>query len=211
MALKEITGLLVCIFLSKVFTSPADCPPTSTDYESLSATLKNFNECFKSDTWKRKEIDSFLGTLKTATDLLQIEQEKSCKNFTPEECPVPQVPSGGGLLCLTLNNTRFCKPMCNQGYDFSFLRRSRLYEECGHLSKQWTTQYVGGNTLAVCQKSDTQISGAKGSYFPKDQDCRKMTFDNEAQEKMIKSFIDELTLSGINGMHLDKYDCLICG
>lgn len=38
-----------------------------------------------------------------------------------------------------------------QGYDFGFLRISRLYEECSDAtSYTWTTQYVGGNKLAIC-------------------------------------------------------------
>lgn len=38
-----------------------------------------------------------------------------------------------------------------QGYDFAFLRISRLYEECSVQTQyKWTTQYIGGNKLAVC-------------------------------------------------------------
>lgn len=39
----------------------------------------------------------------------------------------------------------------SQGYDFNFLRRSRLFEECSEQTgHKWVTQYVGGNKLAMC-------------------------------------------------------------
>lgn len=45
-----------------------------------------------------------------------------------------------GMLCIL-----------SQGYDFGFMRRSRLFEECSdHTSFKWQSQYVGGNKLAVC-------------------------------------------------------------
>lgn len=38
-----------------------------------------------------------------------------------------------------------------QGYDFNFMRRSRLFEECSAATQhKWTTQYIGGNRLAIC-------------------------------------------------------------
>lgn len=38
-----------------------------------------------------------------------------------------------------------------QGFDFAFMRRSRLYDECTKQTNyKWDTQYVGGKTLAVC-------------------------------------------------------------
>lgn len=41
--------------------------------------------------------------------------------------------------------------LLSQGYDFAFLRRSRIYEECSKETRyKWTTAYVGGNKLAVC-------------------------------------------------------------
>ncbi len=39
-----------------------------------------------------------------------------------------------------------------QGYDFTFLRRSRLFEECSSATQdKWTTQFIGGNRLAICE------------------------------------------------------------
>lgn len=38
-----------------------------------------------------------------------------------------------------------------QGFDFAFIRRSRLYDECSQQTKyEWDSQYIGGRTLAVC-------------------------------------------------------------
>uniref|UniRef100_A0A671KZX4 Uncharacterized protein n=1 Tax=Sinocyclocheilus anshuiensis TaxID=1608454 RepID=A0A671KZX4_9TELE len=40
---------------------------------------------------------------------------------------------------------------CKQGYDFKFIRRSRLFEECSSATQdKWTTQSIGGNRLAIC-------------------------------------------------------------
>lgn len=38
-----------------------------------------------------------------------------------------------------------------QGFDFAFIRKSRLYDECSEQTKyKWDSQYIGGRTLAVC-------------------------------------------------------------
>ncbi|KAK6328623.1 hypothetical protein J4Q44_G00006010 [Coregonus suidteri] len=100
--------------------------------------------------------------------------------------------------------------MCNEGYDFAFLRTSRLYENCGADTKfNWTTQYIGGNRLAVCNKSSRPIAGAKTAYFLKDQDCLTTKSYDDQVFKIIQQFINELKSKGIEGE--TKYTCLVCG
>lgn len=54
----------------------------------------------------------------------------------------------------------------SQGFDFAFLRRSRLYDECSERTKfKWDSQYVGGNTLAVCN-GETSPSAAHVLSLP---------------------------------------------
>lgn len=37
---------------------------------------------------------------------------KVCKQLPP--CPRPMAPRNGGLVCVTIDNAQYCKPMCNQ-------------------------------------------------------------------------------------------------
>ncbi|KAK1791213.1 hypothetical protein P4O66_013233 [Electrophorus voltai] len=103
-----------------------------------------------------------------------------------------------------------CSGLEAQGYDFAFLRRSRLFEECSPATKhKWTTQYVGGNRLAVCNKSNMQISGVTSAYFLKDQDCLSTKSDSALEERVINTFVQELQDSHIKGNY--THACLLCG
>ncbi|KAK4821128.1 hypothetical protein QYF61_013514 [Mycteria americana] len=136
---------------------------------------------------------------------------KVCKQLPP--CPLPLAPRNGGLVCVTIDNAQYCKPMCNQGYDFQFLRRSRLYEVCGNATGfSWTTQLVGGKALAVCNPSEVAVSGAKSAYFPTNSTCLRTLAFTETQTEQLKVFLEELGEHGINGSNRDKEaDCIICG
>ncbi|KFV62313.1 hypothetical protein N307_00137, partial [Dryobates pubescens] len=37
---------------------------------------------------------------------------KGCKQLS--QCPLPLVPRNGGLVCVTIDNAQYCKPMCNE-------------------------------------------------------------------------------------------------
>ncbi|KFV96462.1 hypothetical protein N327_01901, partial [Fulmarus glacialis] len=37
---------------------------------------------------------------------------KVCKPLAP--CPLPLAPRNGGLVCVTIDNAQYCKPMCNK-------------------------------------------------------------------------------------------------
>lgn len=71
--------------------------------------------------------------------------------------------------------------LLSQGYDFGFLRHSRLYEECSQRTGYaWTTQYVGGKKLAVCNSKDGAyqthpvVDSQRAAWWP--MNCR-ITFN----------------------------------
>nr|XP_015203156.1 PREDICTED: uncharacterized protein LOC107077408 [Lepisosteus oculatus] len=217
MGLINFSCLLVFCFLSKVFTSCLasdikNCSSSSIEPKIVHAELQNLAECVGKviDNWNEEQVTSVLDSLQTAIDLLNKKQRQRCEDVVPKECPAPLPPSDGGLVCVTFNETRYCKPMCNQEFDFAFLRRSRLYETCGkHNKNMWSTQYIGGNTLAVCNKSTLHVSGVNSTYFPKDQDCKKTKYGQKQQ--IINTFIQELADRGIEDNHKKDFDCLMCG
>ncbi|XP_034041059.1 uncharacterized protein si:ch1073-126c3.2 [Thalassophryne amazonica] len=148
--------------------------------------------------------------MKTLREALHKHQLTECKDAEPKECPEAEVPQNGGLICIPFGNKRYCKPMCNHGYDFGFIRISRLYEECSKETKyKWTTQYVGGNRLAVCDESSIQISGAKTAYFPKDQDCLVTKANKSLRNSVMDVFASELKNKGVVGD--PQHACFICG
>uniref|UniRef100_A0A8C5PV28 Uncharacterized protein n=1 Tax=Leptobrachium leishanense TaxID=445787 RepID=A0A8C5PV28_9ANUR len=110
------------------------------------------------------------------------------KTMPSSNCSFPVIPKNGGLICVSLEDIYYCKPMCYKGYDFVFLRRSRLYEECGmHTQFSWTTQYIGGNRLAECTASSVAVSGSSSSYFAEGT-CKQANM----KKKYIEEFIREL-------------------
>ncbi|XP_026211456.1 uncharacterized protein si:ch1073-126c3.2 [Anabas testudineus] len=174
--------------------------------------LKVAVECGESllSAWSTQQRAALLLSMKNLTDSLHKHQLKECHGAEPKQCPEAEVPDNGGLVCVTVANKRYCKPMCNNGYDFAFLRISRLYEECSVQTQyKWTTQYIGGNKLAVCNEESTQVSGAKSAYFPKGQDCQTTKSNSQLQENITATFITELKNQGIQGQ--PQFTCLVCG
>ncbi|KAM6067746.1 uncharacterized protein VSU04_006887 [Chlamydotis macqueenii] len=213
---KTLVFLSLAVLLTdlaeiRAFASRSDCK-TST-IEDVKKTLEEYSRCFHEmiDKNEKASINLLAWTLQETFDLLRPVQEKFCKQLPP--CPLPQAPRNGGLVCVTIDNAQYCKPMCNKGYDFQFLRRSRLYEVCGNSTGfSWTTQFVGGNTLAVCNPSETAISGAESAYFPANSTCLHTLALAENQEKQLDIFLDELRKQGIDGSNRDKEaDCITCG
>ncbi|KAJ8417968.1 hypothetical protein AAFF_G00136770 [Aldrovandia affinis] len=213
--MKKITISVICLVLTIFFPSAASqettdstnsssCSAEPMPFERLSIQLKDAVDCIETlmDQLEGDQSASLLDSLSNVTHLLQKHQKKACSKFTPKECPAPEIHSNGGLVCVTIADTRYCKPMCNEGFDFAFLRRSRLYEHCNKASgHKWTTQYVGGNKLAICNIVYTRITseesppcksaGASGAYFPKDQDCMKI----KSQKNLEKDLIQVLSMS----------------
>ncbi|KAM9559563.1 uncharacterized protein ACWYII_014325 [Salvelinus alpinus] len=186
------------------------CSSTTLMFKQLSTQLAEATRCAENITseWSDDQTAVVINSLQTLTVILQKHQKTVCQDVEPKQCPAAVAQSKGGLVCVTINKRRYCKPMCNEGYDFAFLRNSRLYEECSADTRfKWTTHYIGGNKLAVCNKSSRSIAGAKTAYFPKNQDCLTTKSDNDLEAQLIEQFKNEL--KDIEGK--TEYSCLVCG
>ncbi|KAM7048101.1 uncharacterized protein M8220_005755 [Acridotheres tristis] len=181
--------------------------------DDVNESLKKYSKCLPDMVAKgeKASINFLAWTLQETLDLLRPAQEQFCKQLAP--CPRPVAPKNGGLVCVTIDSTQYCKPMCNKGYDFEFLRSSRLYEVCGNATGfSWTTQLVGGKTLAVCNPSEMAISGAKSAYFPSNSTCVHTLAFPEAQAEQLNIFLKEIAEQGIDVSSRDQgADCLLCG
>ncbi|XP_074011284.1 uncharacterized protein [Numenius arquata] len=193
------------------FASPNECESATID--DVNESLEKYSKCFNEMIAKgeKASINFLVWTLQEALDRLRPAQEKFCKQLPP--CPLPLAPRNGGLVCVTIDNAQYCKPMCNKGYDFQFLRRSRLYEVCGNATGfSWTTQLGGGKELAVCNPSDIAVSGAESAYFPTNSTCLHTLAFSETQTEQLNIFLKELGEQGIDSSNRDKEaDCIICG
>ncbi|XP_067465309.1 uncharacterized protein si:ch1073-126c3.2 [Thunnus thynnus] len=189
-----------------------NCSSQAQLLERLSADLQVVIECggIPLSEWSAQQTAALLVSMRNLTDTLHKHQLKECQGAEPQKCPGAEVPENGGLACVTVANKRYCKPLCNHGYDFGFLRRSRLYDECSkQTGYKWNTQYVGGNKLAVCNEASIQVSGAKTAYFPKDQDCLTTKKSSHLQDSIMGDLTTELNSQGIQGEL--QFACLVCG
>ncbi|GCC32229.1 uncharacterized protein [Chiloscyllium punctatum] len=210
-----VLSAVMCILVPGVYLTEETetCQTTFDDanYQEFSNKLKVLAKCpgnFTKHLAVEKQSE-FFGLLQTAANELRSLRLKACKNVPPKNCSFPQIPANGGLICLTHNKTRYCKPMCNQGYDFAFLRKSRLYEECGDDNGYtWNTQYIGGNRLAVCSKSSIRVSGVASAYFPRT--CQHAWYNYTEEKRLISDFKEELRQRGIDKVN-SKTKCLLCG
>ncbi|XP_063262048.1 uncharacterized protein LOC134554888 [Prinia subflava] len=193
------------------FAGLSDCKSATID--DVNESLKKYSECLPGmiANGEKASINSLVWTLKETLDLLRPVQEQSCKQLL--SCPRPVAPKNGGLVCVTIDNAQYCKPMCNEGFDFQFLRSSRLYEVCGNATGfSWTTQLVGGKALAVCNPSEMAISGANSAYFPSNSSCVHTLASPEGQAGQVNTFLRELAERGIDSSGRDAgADCVICG
>ncbi|XP_048472283.1 uncharacterized protein si:ch1073-126c3.2 [Rhincodon typus] len=210
-----VLSTVMCTLVPGVYlTEEADtCQITFDDanYQKFSSKLKALAKCPGNFTkhLSVEEQSEFLGLLQNAADELKSLRVKACRNVHPKNCSFPQIPANGGLICMTHNKTRYCKPMCNQGYDFDFLRRTRLYETCGEGNDYtWSTQYLGGNRLAVCSASSIRVSGAASAYFPRL--CQDAFYNHTEERRLISVFKEELSQLGIDKVN-SKTKCLLCG
>ncbi|XP_053805633.1 uncharacterized protein LOC128791777 [Vidua chalybeata] len=195
----------------RAFADLSECKSATID--DVNGSLKKYSKCLPDiiAEGEKASINFLAWTLQETLDLLRPVQEKFCKQLPP--CPRPVAPKNGGLVCVTIDNTQYCKPMCNKGYDFQFLRRSRLYEVCGNATGfSWTTQLSGGKALAVCNPSEVAISGAKSAYFPSNSTCVHTLAFPESQAEQLNIFLQEIAEQGIDGSSRDQgADCIICG
>ncbi|XP_042358584.1 uncharacterized protein LOC121954908 [Plectropomus leopardus] len=211
-----LQGALICFCSLAVLSSSAaqddTLPPKCDLQKTLLNHLKEAEECGEDlpSEWSTEATAKVLLTMKNLTETLHKHQLKGCQGAEPQKCPAAEVPKNGGLACVTVANTSYCKPLCSHGYDFAFLRRSRLYEKCGEQTGyKWETQYIGGNTLAVCNEAPFQISGANTAYFPKDQGCLTTKSNSQLQRDVISVFTAELKSHNVQGE--PQSSCLVCG
>ncbi|CAL8363452.1 unnamed protein product [Boreogadus saida] len=144
--------------------------------------------------WSAEDRAQLLHSMAMLTTMLKQSSHPVDGCHLSNGSPSVKVHSNGGVVCVDIEEKVYCKPMCNHGYDFSFLRRGRPYEVCS--AGNWTTQFIGGNILAVCHLSTTQISAKPSSYF-KGQDCLKTK--DLGQDEVIQEFITELRAQQITG------------
>ncbi|XP_075697852.1 uncharacterized protein LOC142663241 isoform X2 [Rhinoderma darwinii] len=183
-----------------------------TSYKSLQKKIKHFIDLDNDLTnMTLSQINSLIWRTQQALISLKGYQSKVYqKSVMTTNCTMPLVPMNGGLVCAYFDSVYYCKPMCDQGYDFSFLRISRLYEKCGpQTGFSWTSQYPGGNRLAECTASDIAISGQSSAYF-KNKKCQE-AFSMGPEETYIDEFIKELETNGITNNHRKDLNYLICG
>ncbi|XP_068588174.1 uncharacterized protein si:ch1073-126c3.2 [Cebidichthys violaceus] len=212
-----VRGTLMLLCSLAVLSSTADqdetllqnCTSQTQLLKRLSAVLKGEAECGGSQPseWSPQQTAALLLSMRNVTEALHRHQLKECHGAEPKRCPEAEVPRGGGLACVTVANKRYCKPLCGHGYDFAFIRRSRLYDECSEQTGyRWQTQYVGGNKLAVCNEASIQVSGAKTAYFPEGRDCLASKLQSDA---VVDVFTSELRDGGVQGEPHSA--CLVCG
>lgn len=167
-------------------------------------------ECGQNLSWSGEQKAAVLIAMRSLTDLLHEHLQNECRDAEPQECPEPEIPANGGLACAKVDGKHYCKPLCNHGYDFSFLRRSRVFDECTSQTRhKWNTQYVGGNKLAVCNEASIPISGTNTAYFPQGQDCLTTVSSGQQRDAVLRLFVDELKAHGIDGK--PQHLCLVCG
>ncbi|XP_040034806.2 uncharacterized protein LOC120820750 [Gasterosteus aculeatus] len=180
-------------------------------FERLSSDVTAAAECAEFSALSSRDGAALLRSMRRLTAALHKHQLTECRGAESQGCPGAEVPANGGLACATVASKRYCKPLCNHGYDFAFLRRSRPYEECSEQTGfKWQSQYVGGNALAVCQESPIQVSGAKTAYFPKDQDCLTTKSSSSLLSSVVGNLTSELRGRGVVGGEAE-HACLVCG
>ncbi|CAM4592375.1 unnamed protein product [Caretta caretta] len=186
------------------------------DLSDLTHQVKRFSQCFLEmlPDDQRTEINSLAWLLQQVLDRLRKVQGKACHAFTSKNCSVPEAPKNGGLVCVSIDSDHYCKPMCNQGYDFGFLRRSRVYEKCGaSTGYSWTPELVGGNRLAECISSPVAVSGVDSAYFPTHMCCQQTIANATAESEQIEIFFRELAEAekDISQKREMAINCILCG
>ncbi|XP_020773185.2 uncharacterized protein si:ch1073-126c3.2 isoform X2 [Boleophthalmus pectinirostris] len=213
----ESTRALLSLWVLTVLffdSAQADEAPENISPKPELSHLQRAVLCSHSNTtftnWSSEQRAALLSSVSRLAQCLHSQQLRDCDEVEPQKCPAADAPENGGVLCVALNNRRFCKPMCNHGFDFGFLRQSRLFDECSDKTEyRWDSQYVGGNTLALCIRASVTVSGAKSAYFPKEQDCLQTKANSTLSSALKEQFIRELEERGHQG-ELQRA-CLVCG
>lgn len=204
--------LLFAFLLTRAHGQNTSCSSTEFSFKTFNKKLQDMKSCLEtvSDTWTTYQTANIFNQLQMLTDIIQKQQNKELRRLLPANCTAPIVPKDGGLLCVSVTDKIYCKPMCNAGYDFNFIRRSRLFEECSAATQhKWTTQYIGGNRLAICNKFNVAVSGAPSAYFPEDHNCHNIKSHEQLLGNITNIFQSELEMAGITQSF--KSFSLLCG
>lgn len=178
----------------------------------LSQTLERAALCGDSlwSGWSSEQTAQALNSVNALAQRLHAHQLTECVRAEEHRCPPAEAPENGGLVCATIGDARYCKPLCHHGYDFAFLRLSRVFDECSEkTSYRWNSQYVGGNKLAVCNKSPSAAAGVRSAYFPEEQSCLQTKANSSLHISVVEHFLSELQGQGLQGQ--SKNTCLVCG
>ncbi|XP_019715499.1 uncharacterized protein LOC109509968 [Hippocampus comes] len=202
-----LRGILACLCLLAVLPCSHQTKNCSSQFlEDLTADLQMAVECSAKPRWTLQQMATLLLNVRNLTKTLRDSQGDQLV-----KCPQPKVPKNGGLACASVANSRFCKPLCNHGYDFAFLRKSRVFEECSAATGyKWSTQYIGGNKLAVCNEAALQVAGAKSAYFAKGEDCLTTMGNEQRKNDTLEEVAEELkNHDGVDGDVVSL--SLLCG
>ncbi|KAI7805494.1 uncharacterized protein si:ch1073-126c3.2 [Triplophysa rosa] len=212
---KQLFLVFAFLFTESQGQGKSSCSSADFSFDQLHKQLQNTKDCLEatSEKWTTHQNADFFNQLLTLTEIIQKQQNTELLRLLPANCSVPVVPRDGGLLCVSAENNIYCKPMCNAGYDFNLIRRSRLYEKCGAASQhKWTTQYIGGNRLADCTKSHITVAGAPSAFFPEGKDCHKTKSNEQLIRNITNIFRSELIkVFRFKGLTSFNSTCLICG
>ncbi|KAM4702872.1 uncharacterized protein WCC33_011408 [Rhinophrynus dorsalis] len=204
-------GAIICTPAPKNTGYEDEGPDNITEY--LNMKIKSITDYQdKIATLDRTQLNLLVWSTQEVLDMLKgFQAESYRKILSQNKCPMPLIPSNGGLVCAYLHDIYYCKPMCAQGYDFSLLRLSRFYEECGsHTGFSWTTQYIGGNRLAECIESSIIVSGISTAYFTAEK-CQQAITNTTSEQQYINTFLEELKQKDIKKEHKKQFDIVLCG
>lgn len=204
---------VTALFLSSTQdqSAPQNCS-TKQEFTQLSQQLERAVLCGDSvwSGWNSQETAQVLSSISTLAQRLHAHQLTDCEGAEPHRCPAAEAPENGGLLCVTISDRRYCKPLCHHGFDFDFPRLSRVFEECSEQTGfRWNSQYVGGNRLAACNKASLAVAGFKSAYFPKGQSCLQTKANATLLSLAMEQFLRELPRGGHQEEPLSP--CLVCG
>ncbi|GCB76073.1 hypothetical protein scyTo_0016515 [Scyliorhinus torazame] len=99
------------------------------NYLNFTSRLKEIANC-SDDHVRSLEAEKqgeLLQLLTNAAEQLKSTRMKACRDVHPKNCSFPLIPRNGGLICLTHEKTRYCKPMCNQVGTHSVTHSTALF------------------------------------------------------------------------------------
>ncbi|XP_053731177.1 uncharacterized protein si:ch1073-126c3.2 [Synchiropus splendidus] len=207
--LFTLTG--VSFTVSPDESGPQNCSSQLQLFNRMLADVELADACFPKPptVWSSQQLAMMLLHMRNLNEKMHKHHLTECEMAQPKNCTALEVPENGGLACVTIAMRRFCRPLCHHGYDFAFIKGSPTYVECSEQTRfRWSTQYVGGNKVAVCHWS--RLPPQTGNmYFPKSQNCLTTKQSSELTQNILEDLISEVKRQGIDGAA--ESACLLCG